>query len=64
VPAIALEDRDVTWDRDKSAQPPMLRVTFDYVREVNLPILDRTASKVFTIDLTNDLTIPDWGPAR
>jgi hypothetical protein len=63
-PAVPLEERDVTWERDLSAQPPMLRVTFDYVREVHLPILDRTASKVFTVDLTNDLTIPDWGPSR
>lgn len=64
LPAIPLEDRDVTWERDKSAQPPMLHVAFDYVREVQLPLLDRTASKVFTVDLTNDLTIPDWGPSR
>jgi hypothetical protein len=64
LPAVPLEERDVMWERDLSAQPPMLRVTFDYVREVHLPILDRTASKVFTVDLTNDLTIPDWGPSR
>jgi hypothetical protein len=64
LPAIPLEERDVIWERDKSAQPPTLRVTFEYVREVNLPLLDRTASKVFTVDLSNDLTIPDWGPAR
>jgi hypothetical protein len=42
----------------------VLHVAFEYVREVNLPILDRTASKVFTVDLFNDLSIPDWGPAR
>jgi hypothetical protein len=64
LPAIALEDRDVTWERDRSAQPVMLHVRFDYVREVHLPILDRTATKEFTVDLTNDLTIPNWGPAR
>lgn len=64
VPAIALEERDVTWQRDKSAQPPMLRVSFAYLREVDLPIVERTTSKVFTIELENDLTVPDWGPAR
>ncbi len=64
VPAIALEERDVTWERDTRTRPPTLRVSFEYVREVDLPILDRTASKVFAIDLTNELAIPDWGPAR
>lgn len=64
VPAIGLEERDVTWERDASAQPPMLHVSFDYLREVHLPLLERTASKVFTVDLSNDLTIPDWGPSR
>jgi len=61
---VALEERDVTWERDVSSQPPMLRVSFDYLREVELPILERKTSKVFTIDLSNDLTHPDWGPAR
>lgn len=64
VPAVALEERDVTWERDPAARPPTLRVAFEYVREVELPLLDRTASKVFAVDLTNELTIPDWGPAR
>jgi hypothetical protein len=64
VPAIPLEERDVIWERDTRSQPPMLHVAFDYVREVNLPILERTASKQFTVDLTNDLSLPDWGPAR
>lgn len=64
VPAIDLQERDVSWERDAQAQPPTLRVAFQYVREVELPLLDRTASKVFTVDLTNDLTRPDWGPPR
>jgi hypothetical protein len=64
VPAIPIEERDVTWERDTSSQPPMLHVSFDYARQVDLPWLDRTATKVFTVDLSNDLTIPDWGPAR
>jgi hypothetical protein len=64
VPAVALEERDVSWERDAQTQPPTLRVSFEYVREVDLPFLDRTASKVFTVDLASDLTIPNWGPAR
>lgn len=64
LPAVPVEDRDVTWERDTRTRPHLLRVSFDYVREVNLPILDRTASKTFTVDITNDLTHPDWGPAR
>jgi len=64
VPAVMLEENDVAWERDPKSQPPMLRVSFEYVREVPLPLLDRTATKVFTVDLTNDLTRADWGPAR
>lgn len=64
VPAVPVEERDVSWERDTSSQPPMLHVTFDYARQVDLPWLDRTTTKVFTVDLSNDLTIPDWGPAR
>ena len=64
VPAIPLEERDVTWERDTSSQPRMLHVTFDYARQVDLPLLDRTTTKVFTVDLSNDLTVPDWGPSR
>jgi hypothetical protein len=64
VPAIELEERDVTWERDTRGQPPMLRVSFEYSRDVVLPLLDRTTTKVFVVDLSNDLTRPDWGPAR
>ncbi len=64
VPAIAVEEDDVTWERDKDSQPPMLRVSFEYTREVPLPFLDRTATKVFTVDLSDDLTHADWGPSR
>lgn len=64
VPAIALEDHEVLWDRDTRSQPPMLRVSFEYAREVAYPILDRTTTKVFVVDLSNDLGRPDWGPAR
>lgn len=64
LPAVALEERDVSWERDAQSQPPMLRVSFEYVREVPLPLLDRTATKVFLVELSNDLAPADWGPAR
>ena len=64
VPCVPLEERDVTWERDNRSQPPMLRVSFEYAREVAYPWLDRTATKTFAVDLSNDLTVPEWGPAR
>ncbi len=64
VPAVAIEEREVSWQRDSQSQPPMLRVSFDYSREVPYPMIDRTTVKVFAVDLSNDLSLPDWGPAR
>jgi hypothetical protein len=64
VPAVPLEDGDVAWERDRSSQPPVLRVSFEYTREVALPILDRVATKAFVVEESNELTIPDWGPSR
>lgn len=64
VPAVVLDEAQVLWERDTASQPPMLRVAFEYEREVTLPLLERVTTKVFTVDLTNDLTRPDWGPAR
>ena len=63
-PTVPLEERDVSWDRDTRSQPPMLRVSFEYAREVEYPWLNRTATKVFAVDLSNDLTVPNWGPPR
>ncbi len=64
LPAVDLAPQDVTWERNRDVQPPTLRVAFDYRRVVAYPGLDRRAEKVFTIDLTEDVSIPDWGPAR
>ncbi len=64
VPTVLLDERDVTWERDTRSQPPMLRVSFEYAREVAYPILDRTTTKVFVVDLSNELIVPDWGPQR
>jgi hypothetical protein len=64
VPAVGLDEREITWERDTAARPPTLRVAFRYERQVLYPILDRADVRVFEIDLTGDLTQADWGPAR
>jgi hypothetical protein len=64
LPSVALEDHEVLWDRDTRSQPPMLRVSFEYAREVAYPGLNRTATKVFVVDLSNELTAPSWAPPR
>jgi hypothetical protein len=64
LPTVPLDERDVSWERDDRSQPPMLRVSFEYAREVEYPWLERTATKTFAVDLTNELTVPDWGPPR
>src|SRR5512140_1252792 len=51
-PTVPLEERDVSWDRDTRSQPPMLRVSFEYAREVEYPWLDRATTKVFAVDLS------------
>jgi len=64
VPAVPLEEQQVTWERSATAQPPSLRVAFQYERQVVYPILNRTDVKAFEVDLTGDLMRADWGPAR
>jgi hypothetical protein len=60
VPAVDLRANDVTWERDTSAQPPVLRVNFSYTREITYPWLERTAEETFEVDLENDLSVPTW----
>ncbi len=62
VPVVDVRAEDVTWER--TADPPSLHVAFEYPRTLKLPWLDRTLDRVYTVDITNDLTRPDWGPAR
>ncbi len=64
LPTVPLEEQDVSWERDSGSQPPMLRVSFEYAREVEYPWLDRTVTKVFAVDLSNELVAADWGPKR
>ena len=62
VPTVALERRDVTWQRLQD--PPRLHVSFEYPREIELPFLNRFVEKTFVVDLEMDISRADWGPPR
>jgi hypothetical protein len=64
VPTVQVAAQDVTWERDVSVSPPMLHVAFEYTRPVQYPLLDRWTTATLSVDFTNDLSRPDWGPAR
>ncbi len=64
VPGITVNERELVWDRDTTEQPNVLHVAFEYTRDVDYPLLDRTVERTKLIDLTQELSIPDWGPAR
>jgi hypothetical protein len=62
VPAIQVDERAVTWERDEATKS--LHIAFEYDREVVYPLVNRTAVKTFNVDKTFDVSLPDWGPAR
>jgi hypothetical protein len=62
MPVVDLRPEDVVWER--TASPPSLHVVFEYPRTLKLPFLDRTVERIYQVDITNDLTRPNWGPAR
>jgi hypothetical protein len=65
VPAVQVAPEDVTWERDLEASPPEVRVSFEYTREVRYPYLSEEPKEwIGTINLSSDLTVPDWGPSR
>lgn len=64
VPTVQIEAGDVTWERDLSADPPVIHVAFAYTRPVKYPLLERWTDTTLSLDLTGDLTVPDWGPSR
>ncbi len=64
VPTVQVQRGDVTWERDMNADPPTLRISFEYTRPVQYPLLDRSTEMTLTVDVTGDLSMPDWGPAR
>jgi hypothetical protein len=59
---VEVRPEDVTWERTED--PPSLHVVFEYPRTLRLPFLERTLDRVYRVDITNDLTRPNWGPAR
>jgi hypothetical protein len=63
-PTVDVQPSDVTWERDTSVKPPMLHVAFEYTLILKYPFLDRTEEKVMSVDVTEDIGIPDWGPQR
>jgi hypothetical protein len=65
-PALTLDERDVVWERSDGGggAARTLRVSFAYERQMVYPLVGRTDVRVFEVDLTGDLTPPDWGPAR
>jgi hypothetical protein len=64
VPTIQVDPTAVTWERDSATAPPSLHVAFEYTRDVPYPLLKRWTEKTLSIDFTEDLVRPDWGPSR
>lgn len=65
VPVIDLRPQEIVWERTLSTvDPPTLRVAFEYTRRVRYPWIERVDDKTLQIDLTFDISRPDWGPAR
>ena len=64
VPSVQVNPEDITWERDTSEKPAVLRVSFEYVREVRFPGLDRVSEWVGIVDFTQELVVADWGPMR
>ena len=64
IPVIDLKREDILWERDREAKPPTVHVAFEYPRVIDLPWMDRTLERVFRVDLTMDISRPDWGPPR
>jgi hypothetical protein len=63
VPVIDLQPRDVLWERSDDPSP-QLHVAFEYVRRVRYPFLEYTAEIRMPVDITEDISVPDWGPTR
>lgn len=59
-PAIEVQPGDVTWERQGST----LRVSFEYIRQVPYPFLDRWQERYFAVDLTTDISPPRWNGGK
>lgn len=64
VPTVDVEAQDVTWERDTTSTPPTLHVAFEYTRTVTYPLLGRSTEQTLSVDLTEDIDVPDWGPSQ
>jgi hypothetical protein len=62
IPVVDLSKDDVLWERTR--EPPVLHVAFEYPRTLELPFLDRVVERVYQVDLTMDQKRADWGPQR
>jgi hypothetical protein len=62
VPVVDVSAEDVTWER--SSEQHQLHVAFDYRRGVPYPLLARVRECTMSIDLTMDISAPDWATAR
>ncbi|HTP25871.1 MAG TPA: hypothetical protein VMK12_09455 [Anaeromyxobacteraceae bacterium] len=60
-PMVDISPADVTWER---VDPHALHVSFAYERTVELPFLARRLERVMVVDLTMDISRPDWGPSK
>jgi hypothetical protein len=60
LPAVDVPPESISWVRDTSSKPPMLRVSYEYERSVYFPFLDRSTVAHFAVELENDLTVPQW----
>jgi hypothetical protein len=61
VPTVDIAAKDVTWERSADHR---LRVAFEYTRTVPYPLLDRSLERTMSVDLTMDVSAPDWGTSR
>jgi hypothetical protein len=58
-PLVVVAPQDVTWERSGSR----LHVAFDYLRDIRLPLFDKRIERVFSVDLTLDISRAEWGNA-
>jgi hypothetical protein len=58
VPVVDVEPKDVVWER--TPDPPMLHVEFEYARELELPGLNRTLPRVYRVDERMDISRAKW----
>lgn len=61
-PIIEVGPKGVVWERD--SQTSTLHIALTYTHPIRYPFIERLTEKEVQIDLTMDISRPDWGPAR